>query len=211
MEYAEKYATPTEARLGAPFKRLNDFGEEFYLRWGKIRFTVHWGPELNVKVLLKVYRSDGIVEHFVVDTEQRQASWNSHRRSTRDFYIHPFPRNCGRVTAVKFAYIVHLGEKSIPSQHEYLFMDGAHFDVDKYQGRSITAEFSTPNTWRSFEVDAEFLQRDVEWMDERFDSLNLVPKFTKGRALASLITPSAISTTRSTPRSAPSSARPSAW
>ena len=91
MEYAEKYVTPTEARLGASFKRLNDFGEEFYLRWGKIRFTAHWGPELNVKVLLKVYRSDGIVEHFVVDTEPRQASWNSHRRSTRDFLFTRFP------------------------------------------------------------------------------------------------------------------------
>jgi hypothetical protein len=180
MEFAERYAIPTEARLGAPFKRLNDFGEEFYLRWGKIRFTAQWGSELNIKVLLKVYRSDGIVEHFVVDTEPRQASWNHHRRSTRDFFIHPFPRSYGRVTAVKFAYIVHLGEKSLPSQHEYLFMDGANFDVDKYQGRAITAEFSTPNIWRTYEVDAELLQRDVEWMDERFDSLNLVPKFTKG-------------------------------
>ena len=114
------------------------------------------------------------------------------------------------MTAVKFAYIVHLGEKSIPSQHEYLFMDGAHFDVDKYQGRPITAEFSTPNSWRTYEVDAELLQRDVEWMDERFDSLNLVPKFTKG-CPGILITPSATSTTRSTPRFAPSSALRSAW
>ena len=29
------------------------------------------GPELNVKVLLKVYRSDGVCERFIVDTEPR--------------------------------------------------------------------------------------------------------------------------------------------
>ena len=55
MEFAEQYATPIDGQLGTPFGRRNDFKELFYLRWGKIRFDVRWGAELNIKVLLKVY------------------------------------------------------------------------------------------------------------------------------------------------------------
>ena len=138
------------------------------------------GQELNVKVLLKVYRSDGVVERFIVDTEPRNVAWNYHQRVTRDFFVHPFPKGLGRVTAVKFAYIVHLNERSIPSEHEYIWMDGHHFDDDSHQRRALNAEHATPNTWRTVEADAGMLQRDVDWINGHFDSLNLVPKFTKG-------------------------------
>ena len=180
MEFAEQYATPAEGQLGTPFARSNDFREAFYLRWGKLRFDVNWGADLNIKVLLKVYRADGVCEHFIVDTEPRRVTWNFHQRVTRDFFVHPFPRGLGRVTCVKFSYIVHLGDRSIPSQYEYIFMDGYHFDNDQHQRRSLNNEHATPNTWRVFEADANMLQRDVDWINGHFDSLNLVPKFTKG-------------------------------
>ena len=180
MPYAEQYATPTEGQLGPAFPRRNDFKETFYLRWGKIRFDVQWGPDLNIKVLLKVYRSDGVVERFIVDTEPRQVTWNHHQRVTRDFFVHPSPRGFGRVTAVKFAYIVHLGERSIPSQYEYIWMDGVHFDSDAHQRRALSAENATPNTWSTVEADAAMLQRDVDWINGHLDSLNVTPKFTKG-------------------------------
>ncbi len=180
MPFAEQYATPIEGQLGTTFPRQNDFKEVFYLRWGKIRFNVQWGPELNVKVLLKVYRSDGVVERFIVDTEPRNVTWNYHQRVTRDFFVHPLPKGLGRVTAVKFSYIVHLNEHSIPSEHEYIWMDGHHFDDDSHQRRGLNAEHATPNTWRTVEADAGMLQRDVDWINGHFDSLNLVPKFTKG-------------------------------
>ena len=48
MEFAEQYATPTDAQLGTPFAKRNDFKELFYLRWGKLRFDVRWGSELTV-------------------------------------------------------------------------------------------------------------------------------------------------------------------
>jgi hypothetical protein len=180
MEYAEQYAFPIESQLGTTFPRNNDFGETFYLRWGKIRFNVNWGPELNIKVLLKLYRSDGVCEHYIVDTEPRPGTWNFHQRVTRDFYVHPFPKNLGRVTALKFAYIVHLGERSIPSQKEYILMDGYHFDNPAHQRRPITGEHATPSNWRTVEADPGILQRDVDWINGHFDSLNLTPKFTKG-------------------------------
>ena len=179
-QFAEQYAIPIEGQLGTTFPRQNDFKETFFLRWGKIRFDVHWGQELNVKVLLKVYRSDGVVERFVVDTEPRNVTWNYHQRVTRDFFVHPFPKGLGRVTAVKFAYIVHLNERSISSEHEYIWMDGHHFDDDSHQRRGLNTEHVTPNTWRTVEADAGMLQRDVDWINGHFDSLNLVPKFTKG-------------------------------
>lgn len=180
MKYAEEYATPIDGELGSPFGRRNEFKELFYLRWGKIRFDVNWGPELNIKVLLKVYRSDGIVEHFIVDTDPYHQTWNSHRRATRDFFIHPFPAKYGRVTCVKFSYIVHLQERSIPSRLEYIFFDGPDFDNDQHQRRRITDLYATLNTWRTYELDAKMLQYNVDWINRNFDALNIVPKFTKG-------------------------------
>ena len=97
MEFAEQYATPIDGQLGTPFGRRNDFKELFYLRWGKIRFDVRWGAELNINVLRKAYRSHGIDEPVVVDTDPYLESWRSHRRKTSDFYIQPFPTKCGSV------------------------------------------------------------------------------------------------------------------
>lgn len=181
MQYAEQYALPIEGQLGSTFARRNDFKENFYLRWGKIRFDVQWGADLNIKVLLKIYRSDGVCERYIVDTEPRNITWNHSQRVTRDFFVHPFPRDLGRVTAVKFAYIVHLGERSIPSQYEYIWMDGPHFDdTAAHVRRPLSVEFATPNTWTTVEADPAMLQRDVDWLNGHFDSLNIMPKFTKG-------------------------------
>ena len=43
---------------------------------------------------------------------------------------------------------------SVPSQHEYIWMDGHHFDDDSHQRRALNAEHATPNTWRTVEADA---------------------------------------------------------
>ena len=59
MEFAEQYATPTEAHLSATYARRNEFRELFFLRWGRLHFQVHWGVDTNVKVALKVYYEDG--------------------------------------------------------------------------------------------------------------------------------------------------------
>ncbi len=181
MEYAERYALPTSAKLGQTFARQNDFKEVFYLRWGRIRFDVSWGSELNIKLILKVYRDD-TVEQYVVDTDPTGTpQWNFHTRTTRDFFVHPFPKNHGRVKCVKFAYIVHLGERSIPSEYEYIFMDGHHFDNPQVQRRRISGEWATRNGFRTVELDAALLQRDVDHYNDHFDSLRVTPKFTRGK------------------------------
>lgn len=179
-QLAEAFAMPREGELAPSFARTNDVGEVFQLRWGAIRFDVRWGPELNIKVLLKVYREGGVCEHFMVDTEPRDESASSHRRVTRDFFVHPFPATLGRVTCVKFAFIAHLRGRSIPSELEYIFMDREHFDRDTREVRPVTALFATSNTWRTYEADAELLQRDVDWLNGHPETLGAVPKFTKG-------------------------------
>ena len=74
MEYAEQYALPVEGQLGTTFPRQNDFKEVFFLRWGKIRFDVQWGKELNVKVLLKINRGNQVAvpEQAVLDSGTRK-------------------------------------------------------------------------------------------------------------------------------------------
>ena len=183
MEFAEKYASPVDGELHPGFERANELGEVFYIRWGRIRFNVFWGPGTNVKVILAVHRSDGTRESFIADTDPYDIQWNMHRRVTRDFFIHPHPRKQGRIICVKFSYLVHINEQAIPSRYEYIFMDGRHLEVDRLQRRQITDEWATPNAYRVMEVDGGLLQRDVDWCNHHFESLNVTPKFTKGQPL----------------------------
>ena len=74
MEFAEQYAAPTEAYLGPLYPRRNEFQELFYLRWGRIRFRVEWGGEMNVKVVLKVFHEDGTFEQYLAHTDPSGAS-----------------------------------------------------------------------------------------------------------------------------------------
>jgi hypothetical protein len=180
MEYAEDIAVPLEGELSVSFTRPNDMQEPFPLRWGAIHFQVSWGPEVNLKVVLKVYRSDGTREQFLCDTDPYEVQWNRHKRVTRDFFIVPSSFPLGRVTCVKCAYIVHYRGRSYPSQYEYIFMDGCHLELDCHLRRAITSQWATPNRYRTKELDAALLQRDVDWHNSHFESLQLVPKFTKG-------------------------------
>jgi phosphatidylserine/phosphatidylglycerophosphate/cardiolipin synthase-like enzyme len=100
---------------------------------------------------------------------------------TRDFFVQPAPREAGRVTAVKLAYVVHVDERSVPSRHEYIFMDGSHFDNPGEQTRRLDARWATPNGWRTYEADPALLQRDVDWLNRHFESLGVTPKFTRGQ------------------------------
>jgi hypothetical protein len=180
MQIAEHYALPTHGNLGGSFQRVNDFNDKFYIRWGKIDFDVYYGVQVNVKVILKVYR-DGICETYIVDTDPYDIHWDRHKRCTRDFYIHPFSSNFGQINCVKFAFIVHLDEHSIASQSEFIFMDWHQLQSDQQQHRKITWDWATPSSYRAYQLNAGELQCDVDWYNQHFEALQLVPKFTKGQ------------------------------
>lgn len=181
MQLAEHYAIPVHGNLGGNFPRENDFRDKFYLRWGKIDFDVAYGVKANIKVILKVYRDHNVCETYVVDTDAYDIQWDRHKRRTRDFYIHPISGNLGRASCVKFSFIVHLDEHSIPSVNEYIFMDWNQLQDDQPQYRRITSEWATPNNFRTHELSAAELQSDVDWFNHHFESLKLIPKFTKGQ------------------------------
>ncbi len=155
MDKAENYAVPVHANLGGSFVRSNDFNEKFYLRWGKIIFDVAFGAQLNLKVILRVYRDHGICETYIVDTDPYDIQWNHHKRRTRDFYIHPESRSFGRVNCVKFAFVVHRDEHSLPSQLEYIFMDWQQLRSEQPQYRRIGSEWATHNGYRTHECNAD--------------------------------------------------------
>ena len=181
MIFAEEAAEPMEGELLNSIKSFNDLNEYFILRPGRIRFQVKGTPDTNLKVILKIHRQDGICETFIIDTDCYEVRPQGHRRVTRNFFIHPNPLHLGRIDCVKFSYVIHLGERSFCSRYEYIFMDREPFDEDRYLWRRITARWVTINTYRTFEVDAAILQRDVDWYNHHFDALNMVPKFTNGR------------------------------
>ncbi|PKL46155.1 MAG: phospholipase [Candidatus Riflebacteria bacterium HGW-Riflebacteria-2] len=180
MQYAENYAVPFEGELHPSYKLLNVFKEYFFIRIGRIRFQVWADMWTNVKVILKIYRSDGTCENFIADTDAYDVQTSEHKRVTRDFFIHPFPMKLGNITCVKFSYVFHKGEQSIPSQHEYIFMDQGNIEDDRYHCRQITTQWATGNTYRTVEVEPGILQMDVDWYNRHFEALNMIPKFTKG-------------------------------
>jgi PLD-like domain len=180
MQFAEQFATPVHGNLGGYFQRVNDFNDKFFVRWGKIDFDVSHGVQANVKVVLKVFREHGVQENYIVDTDAYDIQWNRHKRGTRDFYVHPHSKNFGKINCIKFSFIVHLDEHSIPSEKEYIFIDWHQLQDDQPKNRNITQEWSTPNSYRTYELNAGELQSDVDWYNHHFNSLKLVPKFTKG-------------------------------
>jgi hypothetical protein len=107
--------------------------------------------------------------------------WNRHERVTRDFYIHPFPRNHPPISRITFSFIVHLHNRSIASQHEYVFLEGHDVQGDHSRRWPISPEPSGPNWYRTHELDAGELQRDVDYCNHHFDDLHVTPKLTKGQ------------------------------
>ena len=180
MEVPEEMVAPLEAELGGFFPRRNDLKEVFHLRWSRLRLRVDWGAELNVKVVLRVRRDGGVTETYLVDTDPEGGDWNRHRRVTRDFFLHPFPAGLGPITSVSFAWIAHLRGRSSCSRHEYTLADGERLEDPSPQRWGLHAHPVRPNSYRTHEVDAGQLQRDVDWYNRDFGSLNLTPKFTKG-------------------------------
>ncbi len=119
-------------------------------------------------------------EQFLSDTDPYDVQWNRHKRMTRDFFLLPSSSKQGPVSCVKCVYIVHYRGRSYPSQYEYIFMDRPNWEADCPHRRAITRDGATPNGYRTRELDAGLLQRDVDWHNAHFESLQLVPKFTKG-------------------------------
>lgn len=180
MQIAEHYARPVFGKLGGYFQRVNDFRDTFSIRWGKIEFDMYHGMSANLKVVIKVYR-DAVCETYIVDTDPYDIQWDRHKRGTRDFYIHPFSSQFGKINCIKFAFVVHLGERSIASRSEYIFMDWYQLQDGNQQQRTITEDHATPNHYRTYELNPGELQSDVDWYNHHFESLNLTPKFTKGQ------------------------------
>ena len=180
MSFAEQFALPWEVELGPVFPRRNEFGHVFLLRWCRLHFEVGWGVEVNVKVILKVHRPNGVCEHYLVETEPCDIEWNRHRRHTRDCFLHPYCDLLGGATVVKFSYIVHHEGRSIASEHDYVLVDGPRLGDGEAFRAPHDHHPAGANTYRTREVDPAPLQRDVDWYNRHFDALRLTPKFTKG-------------------------------
>ncbi|MDO9106275.1 MAG: phospholipase D-like domain-containing protein [Methylovulum sp.] len=181
MQSAEHYAMPVHGNLGGYFQRINDIKETFDVRWGKIDFNVFHGVQANVKVILKIYRDHDVCETYIVDTDAYDVQWNRHKRCTRDFYVLPSSPHFGQILCIKFSYLIHLNEHSIPSQYEYIFMDWQQLQDELPQYRAITSDWTSTNGYRAYELNAKELQSDADWYNRHFESLQLIPKFTKGQ------------------------------
>jgi len=179
--FAEQFARPVYGRLGGFFKRANDLGQEFDIRWGQIEFDMFHGISANLKVILKVFRDNDVCERYFVDTDASNVQWNYHKRHTRDFYLMPHSSHFGWIRCVKFSFIIHLNEHSVPSEYEYIFMEQAELMDEEPYHHHLSLQWATPNPYRTYELNPGELQSDVTWYNHHFESLHLTPKFTKGQ------------------------------
>ena len=186
MHEAEQIARPLSGELGGYFQRGDDFGDLFGIRWGKIEFEISHGVSANLKVILRVYRQD-VCETYIVDTDAFDVQWNRHRRRTRDFYVLPYSPRLGPTSCVKFSFVVHLGERSIVSGGEYIFMDRRQVHDGARQFREITGQYATANPYRTFELDAGELQRHVDWYIRLNHRHKLTGHVLSGRYQAQLV------------------------
>ncbi|HWL16071.1 MAG TPA: phospholipase D family protein [Opitutus sp.] len=174
MALAEQWASPAWTEWGLPFQRRNELGERFTLRWDRIGFRVHGTTAINVKVLLTVRREGGANERYLVDTDACEAEGGAHR-CTRDFYLGLDSWPFGAIVDVSFAFVVHCGERSYPSQFAYRLAEPGS-GAGSHRIPPVAGE----NDYQTCEVDAGLLQRDVRWFNHHFESLGVVPKFTRG-------------------------------
>ena len=109
-------------------------------------------------------------------------------------YIHPYSMNFGRISCVKFSFIIHLDERSIPSEKEYIFMDWHQLQDDHPRYRKITHDWSTNNPYRSYELNARELQARCGLVQSSLQFLALGAQVHPKANRFIPITPNAIST-----------------
>lgn len=150
---------------------------------GGIGFSFYnYSDKKALKVVLKVYREEGICEVFIIDTYYC-GEWgdNWQKWQTHQLPLFPYESSHGRIKYITFSYIIHKAGRSIPSRYDYKFatLDEFHrgrIDPDDFHDPS----FKTENQYRTREVDPGKTRRALVRINNEYNDLPVRPFFTRG-------------------------------
>ncbi len=120
---AEDFALPSYKWIGERHIVSNMQNWQISNYPGGIGFSFYnYSDKKALKVVLKVYREEGICEVFIIDTYYC-GEWgdNWQKWQTHQLPLFPYESSHGRIKYITFSYIIHKAGRSIPSRYDYKF------------------------------------------------------------------------------------------
>ncbi|MBF0487828.1 MAG: phosphatidylserine/phosphatidylglycerophosphate/cardiolipin synthase family protein [Nitrospirae bacterium] len=181
--FAEQYCHPSYKWIGGRRFVNNVQNWKISNFPGGIGFAFeNYAHDKALRVVLKVFREDGVVEYYLMNAYQC-GHWgdNWQKWQTHQLPLFPYEGLHGQITHIKFSYIIHKDGVSIPSQYDYKF---AGLD-DFHRGCIDTGDFNDPyfntiNTYQTYELNHADVQNALNTINFDYDHLPIRPYFTRG-------------------------------
>jgi len=188
IEIAEQYAHPSYKWIGEKRTVINMQNWQITNVPGGLGFAFYnYSNDKALKVLLKIYRDDGVCEYFLLDTyycDEYGDNWQ--KWQTHQLPLFPYESSHGGITHIKFSYLVHKDGKSIPSYHDYKFANKDDLERGWLKNDDFyDPAFKTVNDYRTYELDWYAVQNALNRINGEYDELPVYPIFTRGNVHSS--------------------------
>ncbi|MBV6340805.1 MAG: phosphatidylserine/phosphatidylglycerophosphate/cardiolipin synthase family protein [Candidatus Magnetobacterium sp. LHC-1] len=181
--FAEEYCHPSYKWIGQRRFVTNVQGWNISNFPGGIGFSFcDCGPGMALKVLLTVFRKDGICEYYLMDAYHNgHFGDNWQKWQTHQLPLFPYEGLHGHAENIKFSYIIHKDGRSIPSYYEYKFASIHDFHKGRVENSDFhDSYFKIPNPYRTFEVERTEVQDALDRINTLYGDLPVRPFFTRG-------------------------------
>ncbi len=180
---AERWAQPAFKWIG-PRRMVRRAPEgEVSCYPGGVGFSLSGAPEgTALKVLLEVWRADGLCERYLVDAHAA-GGWGGdwQKWETHQLPLFPWDGAHGHLTFVNFGYLVHREGRAHVSQHCYKLANFADFTNEATERDDFwDPSYKTANRYVLEQVDAEGLQAAYDALNRPQRPLPARLVFTRG-------------------------------
>ncbi len=182
-EFAEKYAHPLYKWIGERqyITNMQNWNISIYPGGIGFAFKEHYSG-MALKVILKVHREDGICEYYLSDAYNcgywgdNWQKWQTHRLP-----LFPYEGLHGKAANIKFSYILHKNERSIPSRYNYKFASLPEFERGWISNDDFhDSYFKDENQYTTYELGNNEVNRAFQRINNEYESLPIRPFFTRG-------------------------------
>ncbi|MBF0458218.1 MAG: hypothetical protein HQK99_10025 [Nitrospirae bacterium] len=181
--FAEQYCHPSYKWIGG--RRFVNNAQNWKISNfpGGIGFAFEdYAADKALRVVLKVFREDNAVEYYLMNADHC-GHWgdNWQKWQTNQLPLFPYEGLHGRITHIKFSYVIHKDGVSIPSQYDYKFavLDDFHrgyIDIGDFNA----PDFNTINTYQTCELNRQDVQNALNRINFDYEHLPIRPYFTRG-------------------------------
>ncbi|MBF0540649.1 MAG: hypothetical protein HQK91_04270 [Nitrospirae bacterium] len=182
-EFAESFASPSYKWIGnhRTVKNMQNWQISNYPGCIGFAFQEH-SSGMSLKVVLKAYRDDGTRENFIINTYHCGDFGNGYQKwQTHQLPLFPYESCHGKITNVKFSYIVHKDGRSIPSQYNYKFASLPEFERGNIGNDDFhDSYFKNENNYVTNETNGIEVQDALNRINKTSGDLPIQPFFTRG-------------------------------